>query len=234
MKKKLSTIMTASLLGIVAAPVFANVGDTATYKFDLPATSSFSSGYPIVAELKITETGPGIVTFELTPNWTSSGFHSQSIVNELDFVYKGPVLSSGNFSQPVTHGADIKTYSYESNPNNMDSGYKSDNQHIMIDWYTKNDAGRFDNTHTNSIWTISGTGVDITDFTGTKATTPSGKSEPIFGIISVDPYSLKDPHPSSTSNWVSAVPEPETYGMLLVGLGLIGFTLRNKKAQHNQ
>lgn len=28
---------------------------------------------------------------------------------------------------------------------------------------------------------------------------------------------------------VSAVPEPETYAMLLVGLGLVGFTLRNKK-----
>ncbi|WP_370867430.1 PEP-CTERM sorting domain-containing protein [Nitrosomonas sp.] len=29
---------------------------------------------------------------------------------------------------------------------------------------------------------------------------------------------------------LSPVPEPETYALLLVGLGLIGFTLRNKKA----
>ncbi|MBK7493473.1 PEP-CTERM sorting domain-containing protein [Nitrosomonas oligotropha] len=28
---------------------------------------------------------------------------------------------------------------------------------------------------------------------------------------------------------VSAVPEPETYAMLLIGLGLVGFSLRNKK-----
>ena len=28
---------------------------------------------------------------------------------------------------------------------------------------------------------------------------------------------------------VSAVPEPETYAMLLVGLGLVGFTLRRRK-----
>ncbi|MBL8500420.1 MAG: PEP-CTERM sorting domain-containing protein [Nitrosomonas sp.] len=28
---------------------------------------------------------------------------------------------------------------------------------------------------------------------------------------------------------VSAVPEPETYAMLLIGLGLVSFSLRNKK-----
>lgn len=36
---------------------------------------------------------------------------------------------------------------------------------------------------------------------------------------------------SPDSAWyVSAVPEPETYAMLLAGLGLLGFSLRNKKA----
>jgi len=229
MKKKLA-VVTASLLGILAAPAFANVGDTATYKFDLPATSSFSSGYPIVAELKITETALGVVTFELIPNWTSPGFHSDSIVNRLDFVYQGLALTAANFSQPSTHGADIAKFTYNSG-SNMDSGYKSDDQHIEIDWHTdKKDLNRFDNTHTNSIWTISGTGVDITDFTGTQATHTAGKPQPVFGIISVNPYSLTDPH-STSSNWVSAVPEPETYAMLLIGLGLIGFTLRNQKSQ---
>lgn len=229
MKKKLA-IMTASLLVIGAAPAFANVGDTATYKFDLPAVPSFSSGYPVVADLKITETALGVVTFELTPNWLSPGFHADSRVDRLDFVYQGPALTAANFSQPTIHGADIKTYSYQTNPNNMDAAYKSDDQHIVIDWYSKNDPNRFDNNYTNSIWTISGAGVDITDFTGTKATTTSGMPTPIFGIISVAPYSLTDPHPTP-ANWVSAVPEPETYAMLLIGLGLIGFTLRNQKSQ---
>ncbi|MCG7757694.1 MAG: FxDxF family PEP-CTERM protein [Nitrosomonas sp.] len=228
MKIKL-TIMAASLLSIVAAPSFASVGDTATYKFDLPATSSFSSGYPIVAELKITETASGVVTFELTPNWASPGFsHNDSTVNRLDFVYQGPALTAANFSQPAVHGADIDKFSYKTNPN-MDSSYKSDDQHIVIDWFAHNKSNRFDDTpYTNSIWTISGTGVDITDFTGTRATTTSGKPDPIFGIISVDPYSLKDLHPTP-SNWVSAVPEPETYAMLLAGLGLLGFMARRRK-----
>ncbi|UJO99680.1 MAG: PEP-CTERM sorting domain-containing protein [Nitrosomonas sp.] len=229
MKKKLA-IITASILSIIAAPSFASVGDTATYKFDLPATSSFSSGYPSVAELKITETALGVVTFELTPNWASPGFsHDDSTVNRLDFVYQGPALTSANFSQPAIHGADINKFTYHSDIT-MDSSYKSDDQHIVIDWFAHNKSNRFDDTpYTNSIWTISGAGVDITDFTGTKATTTSGKPEPIFGIISVDPYSLKDPHPTP-SNWVSAVPEPETYAMLLIGLGLIGFTLRHQRS----
>lgn len=127
-------------------------------------------------------------------------------VKSLDFIYQGPALTAANFSQPVIHSADINKFSYETNPNNMDVAYKSDDQHIVIDWYNKNDPNRFDNNYTNSSWTISGTGIDITDFTGTKATTPSGMPTPIFGIISVDPYSLTNVHPS-TENWVSAVPD---------------------------
>ncbi|MBX3616070.1 MAG: PEP-CTERM sorting domain-containing protein [Nitrosomonas sp.] len=112
----------------------------------------------------------------------------------------------------------------------MDSGYKSDAQYISIDWFKPNQAQRFDGDYANSIWTISGAGVDITDFTGTLAHHTAGKPDPISGIISVDPYALTDLHPTP-SNWVtSPVPEPETYAMLLVGLGLLGFTLRNKKA----
>ncbi len=37
-------------------------------------------------------------------------------------------------------------------------------------------------------------------------------------------------YPGLTSSWyISPVPEPETYAMMLVGLGLIGFSLRNQK-----
>ncbi|WP_242447272.1 PEP-CTERM sorting domain-containing protein [Nitrosomonas supralitoralis] len=227
-------VATAGVLGFVAAPAFANIGDTITYKFDLPATASFSSGYPVVAELKLTETASGVVTFELIPNWVSPGFsHNNSTVNHLEFVYQGP--ASPTFAQPLVHGADIKAFTYH-NKSNMDSGYKSDHQHISIDWFAHNKANRFDDTpYTNSIWTISGAGVDITDFTGTVAHHTAGKPDPIFGIISVDPYSLKNPHPTP-SNWVSSqvspvspVPEPETYAMLLIGLGLIGFFARSKK-----
>lgn len=39
-----------------------------------------------------------------------------------------------------------------------------------------------------------------------------------------------DPYLSANFN-VSAVPEPETYAMMLAGLGLLGFAARRKKAQ---
>jgi len=34
-----------------------------------------------------------------------------------------------------------------------------------------------------------------------------------------------------TSSSVTAVPEPETYAMLLAGLGLVGFMARRRKAK---
>ena len=230
MKIQKLAILSTIVMSVFAVPAFASIGDTATYKFDLPATASFSSGYPIVAELTLTETASGVVEFTLTPNWASPGFSdpSDSTVNHLEFVYQGPALTGANFSQPAVHGADVKEFEYK-NSSNMDSGYKSDDQYISIDWFPANKTERFDGDFSNSIWIISGTGVDITDFTGTEASHEAGKPQPIFGIISVDPYSLDDPKPTP-SNWVtSPVPEPETYAMMLVGLGLIGFSLRNQK-----
>jgi hypothetical protein len=47
-------------------------------------------------------------------------------------------------------------------------------------------------------------------------------------------YSLDNPTIYSTSShvvaFVSGVPEPETYGMMLLGLGLLGFVARRKQA----
>jgi hypothetical protein len=37
-------------------------------------------------------------------------------------------------------------------------------------------------------------------------------------------------HPSWGSFHVSVVPEPETYAMMRVGLGLLGFTARSRKS----
>lgn len=230
MKIKKLAILIAVVMSASTAPVFASIGDTATYKFDLPSTASFTPPYPVVAELTLTEIVGG-VQFTLTPNWSSPGFANpaHSTVNHLDFVYQGP--ASITFAQPTVHGAGIKSFTYQ-NGQNMDSGYKSDSQHITIDWFPQNKAERFDGDFANSIWTISGTSVDLTDFTGTQAHHNAGKPDPVFGIISVDPYALKDMHPTP-SNWVSGitspVPEPETYAMLLVGLGLVGFSLRKQK-----
>jgi len=213
-------------MSIFAAPAFAGIGDTATYKFDLPSTAEASQNppYPLVATLTLTEVAGG-VDFMLTPNWGgSTGFSADSHIERLDFVYQG----SANPTFTFLAGAPIDTFSYETNQNNLDSGYKTDDEHINIDFFTANNASRFDIDWASSSWNISGTGVDLIDFTGTQAIS-GPKPSPIFGVISVSPYSLDDPKPTP-SNWVtSPVPEPETYAMMLVGLGLIGFSLRNQK-----
>lgn len=225
--KKLITLFAATL-GVVTAPAFAAIGDTRTYQFNLPATSSFSPPYPVVADIKLTEIAGG-VEFILTPNWNdaSTGYKSNSRVDHLEFVYQGSAAIT--FAQPAAHGADIKTFTYNTNQN-MDSGYKSDAQNISIDWFPQNHAARFDNDFTNSVWTVSGADVNLLDFIGTQATTNSGKPDPIFGVISVAPYALTNVHPTP-SNWValSPVPEPQTYAMLLAGLGVMGFMARRRK-----
>ena len=48
----------------------------------------------------------------------------------------------------------------------------------------------------------------------------------VFSVSSITPH----PHPvTSFSRTISPVPEPDTYAILLVGLGLVGFTARRKQ-----
>ena len=52
------------------------------------------------------------------------------------------------------------------------------------------------------------------------------RGELVFSVSSLAPQ----PHPvTSFSRTISPVPEPDTYAILLVGLGLIGFTVRRKQ-----
>ena len=227
MKIQKLTILSAVVMSVFAAPAFAAVGDTATYEFNLPSTAvaSQTPPYPLVASLTLIEVFGG-VDFVLTPNWGgSSGFSASSHIERLDYVYQGPA------SPTITwlSGAPIGGSSYETNQNNLDSGYKTDDEYIIIDFYTANDANRFDNDYLFSSWNVTGAG--LTDFTGTQATSDP-KPSPIFGVISVTGYSLDGIQPTP-SNWVtspvSAVPEPETYAMLLAGLGLLGFMAHRRK-----
>ncbi|MDP2225611.1 PEP-CTERM sorting domain-containing protein, partial [Nitrosomonas sp.] len=45
-------------------------------------------------------------------------------------------------------------------------------------------------------------------------------------VFSVTSFANND---NIVTDTISAVPEPETYAMLLAGLGLVGFTVRRKK-----
>lgn len=179
----------------------------------------------MVASLSLSQVGSD-VQFFLDPNELSSGVAdaSKSFVDQIDFVYSGAALTVGSFV--YSSGALINTFSYETNQNNMDSSYKTQNQHIRID-FVNNKSGGFSFNGT-STWTIKD--VTLTDFTNTIATSNS-KPSPIYGVISVSPYALSELHPTP-SNWVAAaVPESETYAMLFAGLGLMRFVTRRR---HNE
>lgn len=221
----------AALLALAAllAPLGASANggsESVVYNFDLPSTSTSSQTppYPNVGTLTLTQTATG-VQFLLSPNWTSSsGYAAQSFVERLDFVYQGPADPTVTY----VSGAQFASSTYETNPNNMDSGYKTEDQHILINWYTGKNDDRFEAVETSS-WLVAG--AQLSDFTGTQAFSDA-KPSPVFGVISVTAYSLDGLTPTP-SNWVSGVapiPEPETYALMLAGLGAVAFVSRRRRA----
>ena len=232
MNKLVAALVAASAMSMAAAPAFATVGDSANFKFDLPAAASWSGSYPLVASLLLTETATG-VDFTLTPNWSNAGgagFNSSSHIERLDLVYNGP--SNATFTSLFGPVIAAGNFEYDAS-SNMDAGYKSIAEQITIDWTTSNTANRFDSDWASSSWSVNSVGIDhvlLTNFADSLHATHSSKNfpQPIGGIISVTAYHLDGLHPD-TSNWVSPAPEPETYAMFMAGLGLMGFMARRRK-----
>lgn len=210
----------AALFAAFALPAAA-----ATWSFDLPATGldSLNEPYPNIATLTLTDVAGG-VEFTLDPNEANPGFNvvdpNTSAVTRLDYVYAGPALTDASFH--YQSGAAIQTFSYLTNPNNVDAGYLAADEHIVIDFFN-NPQDRFEVTDT-STWHVWGTTVD--DYINTFATA-NNKPSPIYAVISVSPFAnpYNTPNPS---NWVAEIPEPETYALMLAGLGMLGFVGRRR------
>jgi hypothetical protein len=215
----LSALSALSLLGAAAASA------STMWTFDLPATAiaSQTPPYPVVAVLTLTQTVDG-VQFVLDPNENSPGFlanSADSFVERLDYVYAGPALSASDFRND---NGPIDGFSFLSNPNNMDAGYTADTFHIVVDFPSKNDDGRFNPGETRT-WTV--LGATLMQFTGTSASANS-KPSSTSGVISVSAYALTGINPTP-SNWVNTIPEPST--SLLLALGLIGLAMASRRRE---
>lgn len=233
MNKLVAALVAASAMSMTASSAFASVGDTATFKFELPAAASWSGSYPLVASLLITETATG-VDFTLTPNWSNvggAGFSPSSHIEKLDLVYGGP--SNATFTSGIGPFIAAGDFEYHSG-SNMDAGYQSNAHHITIEWNTSaSSVNRFDSYWASSSWSVNSVGLDhvvLESFADHLHANHSSIHfpQPIGGIISVTAYHIDGFHPD-TSNWVSPAPEPETYAMFMAGLGLMGFIARRRK-----
>ncbi len=118
---------------------------------------------------------------------------------------------------------------------------------INVTEYITNNTGK---DWTDFHFTISGhDGVEFTDFSGSKLSGFTLEHAPISGPTNLNylgalanggstvaSFNLSMPDPGAYGSYtfhltqVPTIPEPETYAMLLLGLGLIGFTLRNQKS----
>ena len=117
---------------------------------------------------------------------------------------------------------------------------------INVTEHITNNTGK---NWTDFHFTISGhDGVEFTDFSGSTLTGFNLEHAPISGSTNlnflgalanggstVGSFNLSMPDPGAHGSYtfhltqVPTIPEPETYAMLLIGLGLLGFTARRKK-----
>ncbi len=222
----------AFMVIMAANPVSAKIGDSITYRFNWPVQVVSESSDEVPIELTLTEIAGG-VQFVLKPNWASSAFTDlvNSSVNRIDFVFQGQEEGIA-LVQPIVHGADIQSYIFQGNAL-MNGGFQSEAYHIAIEWLPSNRNGRFDRHFSDSVWIVLGEGINLADFAGIKAyPIATNKSDAVFGVVSVGSHtltSLQIPLPKWENQIIPSAPKPEISAMLLVIMGLIGFSLRRPR-----
>jgi PEP-CTERM motif len=213
--QRTTRLAVGSVIGLLSAQgAFAAVGDTLTYSFNA-ASAGGAVATVSQATLLLTETALG-VNFTLTPNW---GTTAGNRVDTLQFAY----MTGTTFSYVDGVGPDA---TFATSVGQIDSGY-STTALATLKWAPNPGPSFFGPASASSSWSLNGAGVDLFDFT-VLATATSTKPSPAFGVISMPG--------AEPSNWVATsatittpVPEPETYALMMAGLGLVGWAARRRK-----
>jgi hypothetical protein len=197
------------------APAF---GMTVSYYLDQSNIDSFLPDGTNYLQVDITSTIAGTATFTVTPVYaftTLSNFGIQAF----GFNFSGANLNSiatGDFSLPGGWTVDLPP------PSGMDGFGKYD--------FTVQDGGS--NRQNPLTFTVTGLGgATSADTLGYFATLSSGGGTPEYFAVHLSDFGTTDPFTTSAYfAGTTPVPEPETYAMLLAGLGLVGFAARRKLA----
>jgi hypothetical protein len=202
-----------SLKHVVAAAAFvaASGAANALVVFDFNTLQSPDRGTALpysAGTLMFTDITGGVsVNLTSSTGWLGdTSFISKLYVAGLDYTsygdYVGPDITGGN-----------KGFS-------LDGGT---NARFSYDWSLKLPTSNRDRLATNGVVTFNlfGEALDSMDFTGAMihVQSLSGEQTEIFGQDSIK---IRD--------GVPPIPEPETYALMLAGLGVVGFMARRRKA----
>ncbi len=208
---------TASLLGLAFAlpAAVAAVGDTLTYRFNAESTGN---AVPTVnqATLLLTETATG-VNFTLTPHWGPPTTGNR--VDQLHFAFSGEAVTFVDGTGPDA--------SFATSMGAIDSGYTTTNL-VDLSWPSSAvSPNLFNALDPFTSWSLNGPTITLADFT-VLATATSTKPTPAFGVISMPG--------AAPSNWVAtgpgvvaAIPEPQTYALMGLGLVMMMFVARRRR-----
>ena len=171
-------------------------------------------------QVDITSTVAGTASFTVTPVYAFTQISNYGI-QAFGFNFSGANLNSitaGDFTLPSSWSADLPP------PSGMDGFGK-------YDFIVQNTGSNRQNPLT---FTVTGLGgATSADTLGYFAKLSSGGGTPEYFAVHLADFQagLTDTNGAITSGYfagMAPVPEPETYAMLLAGLGLLGFAARRK------
>lgn len=167
------------------------------------------------------DVAPGDVVLTVTNTMPAGQFVDQFV---FDSIIDPTTLAFNNLTTPPPLVISLTTSPTQSLTGgaNMKAGLFN----VWIDYATA-DAGRFKGGMV-SVWNITGTGLTSSNFLLRSIDDGHMVNGPYYMAAHVQ--GIPVPGDGTTSASIGAIPEPETYAMLLLGLGFMGFVMKRRNA----